>query len=204
MIQQTTAAFTSRPRGNPPPALDPDADVAEAFEAYHAELHAFVRRSTRDEAAAEDLVHEAYLRLAAETRAGRRPENPRAWLYRVAGNLAVSRARRHSAASTWLARQRHDPQAVAESPEATVLRREGRSELENALTALSSDARTALLLSSEGFNGTEIAAAIGRSHGATRSLLTRARVIVRIGLEQGSASTPGTRTPHTDLQPARS
>ena len=41
-----------------------------------------------------------------------------------------------------------------------------------------------LLLSAEGFSGEEIADTIGRSHSATRTLLSRARVRVRLDLEQ--------------------
>ncbi len=70
-----------------------------------------------------------------------------------------------------------------ESPESDVLEREGRSALEAAVAALPTDARTALLLSAEGFNGDEIAVAIGRTNAATRTLLTRARVRVRLALE---------------------
>ena len=44
-------------------------------------------------------------------------------------------------------------------------------------------ARAALLLSSEGFSGAEIAAAIGRSDAATRTLLCRTRMRVRSLLE---------------------
>jgi DNA-directed RNA polymerase specialized sigma24 family protein len=51
------------------------------------------------------------------------------------------------------------------------------------MASLATDARTALLLSADGFSGEEIAAAIGRSHAATRTLLTRARIRVRLALE---------------------
>ena len=159
--------------------------IASAFDTYHTEIYSFLRRSTRDERAAEDLLQETYLRLTKEVDAGRSPEHLRAWLYRVATNLAVSRGRRASTAVAWL--NRHGRQASAahvESPESDVLAREGRSALEAALAALPTDARTALLLSADGFSGEEIATAIGRSHAATRTLLTRARVRVRLVLEQ--------------------
>ena len=45
-----------------------------------------------------------------------------------------------------------------------------------ALGALERDCRTALLLAANGFNGMEVAEAIGRSATATRSLLTRTRL----------------------------
>ena len=159
--------------------------VVSAFDAYNAELYSFLRRSTRDERAAEDLLQEAFLRLTKEVDAGRTPEHLRAWLYRVATNLVVSRGRRATTAFAWITQHGHQAySAQVESPESQVLAREGRSALEAALAALPTDARTALLLSADGFTGEEIAAAIGRSHAATRTLLTRARVRVRLALEQ--------------------
>ena len=68
-------------------------------------------------------------------------------------------------------------------PEASLLAREGRGELVAALEDLGPDARTALLLSAEGFSGAEIAAAIGRTEAATRTLLCRTRLSVRHRLE---------------------
>ena len=72
---------------------------------------------------------------------------------------------------------------MTESPEAGVLSRERASTLDAALATLSADARSALLLSAQGFSGEEIATAIGRSHAATRTLLSRARVRVRLALQ---------------------
>ena len=159
--------------------------VAAAFEAHYAELYSFLRRSTRDERAAEDLLQEAFLRLTKEVDAGRTPEHVRGWLYRVASNLAISRGRRTTTAFSWMnTHGRHSLNDVTDSPETGVLARERRSTLDAVLATLPAEARTALLLSADGFSGEEIAAAIGRSHGATRTMLSRARVRVRLALEQ--------------------
>jgi len=159
--------------------------VSTAFESYHAELYNFLRRSTRDEAAAEDLLQEAFLRLTREVDAGRTPEHVRGWLYRVASNLAISRGRRRTTAFEWLGRYgRQSLGDDIESPEAGMLARERTSTIDAVLATLPTEARTALLLSADGFSGEEIAEAIGRSHGATRTLLSRTRVRVRLELEQ--------------------
>ena len=109
------------------------------------------------------------MRLTTEARAGRAPEQVRAWLFRVASNLAISRARRHATANTYMDRygQAEHDGMVMDSPEATALRRERNETLERALADLPADARVALLLSAHGFRGEEIAETIGRSHGAT-------------------------------------
>ena len=105
----------------------------------------------------------------------------RPWLYRVAGNLVVSRARRVLSARRWFERigvPQHR-EAVAEAPERRLLDRDAFADLDGVLKRLPPDARTALLLAAEGFTGHEIAKAIGRSEVATRTLLCRARVRVR-------------------------
>lgn len=165
--------------------LDHYGVVTSAFETYHAELYSFLRRSTRDEGAAEDLLQEAFLRLTREVEAGRTPEHIRGWLYRVASNLAISRGRRRMTAFDWMNRYGRTEQGDdVESPESGLLARERSSAIDTALATLPTDARTALLLSADGFSGEEIAATIGRSHAATRTLISRARVRVRLELER--------------------
>ena len=157
------------------------AAVLEAYDAHHDELYAFLLDTTRDASTAEDLLQEAFLRLVRETRAGRLPEQARPWLYRVAANLAVSRGRRLVSARRWFDRfgiPEHRA-AIAESPEGRLLRREAVDDLDAVLTDLDPQSRAALLLAAEGFSGREIAAAIGRSEAATRTLMCRARIRVR-------------------------
>lgn len=162
----------------------PDVVVA-AWEAHYGEIYAFLVRATRDMSEAEDLLQETFTRLARETRAGRTPAQVRPWLYRVASNLAVSRGRRTTTARRWVDAQnpREYESRVSELPEASALRHERTVLIERAMGQVSPDARVALLLASQGFRGEEIAATIGRSHNATRALLTRTRVQLRMLLE---------------------
>ena len=46
-----------------------------------------------DDAAAEDLAHDAFVRLAELVRDGQPPDNVSAWLYRVTRNAAIDRLR---------------------------------------------------------------------------------------------------------------
>lgn len=162
---------SSAARGEPVAALA--ALVSNAFADHAAELRAHLVRSVRDAAAADDLVQEAFVRLLTESAAGRSPLHPRAWLFRVAGNLAASRARRHSVAV------RRAPELVRRdvvpSPEDLLLEREGAQSLGSRLAGVPDHVRTALLLAAEGYSGAEIAERIGRSELATRSLLSRHR-----------------------------
>jgi RNA polymerase sigma-70 factor (ECF subfamily) len=138
---------------------------------------AFLVPMTRDPEAAEDLLQDAFIRLIREARAGRIPDNVRAWLYRVAANLAISRGRRVTRWIRLLPRllDRGDPPR----PDAAFLEHERDAELHVALGRLRPAARAALLLAAEGFDGHEIAATIGRSESATRTLLYRSRIELR-------------------------
>jgi RNA polymerase sigma-70 factor (ECF subfamily) len=157
------------------------ADIVAAYDANEQDLHTFVLAVTRDAAAAEDLVQEAFLRLIRESRAGRYPDNVRAWLYRVVVNLARSRARRRLVADRW--RNLFVVRDVALSPEDDVVGREEDAVLRTAIAGLPTEARVAFLLASDGRSGQEVAALIGRSEGATRTLLWRARRELRQRME---------------------
>lgn len=161
----------------------PETHAAEIEAAYREHAVALVRHAlalTREPAAAEDLVHEAFSRLAVEIAMGRPPDNARAWLHRVVANLATSRGRRMSVAD------RHLPILVdrteAPSPEDAVLDAEIGGMLRDALAILPASDRRAVVLAAEGYRGPEIAAVIGRTEGATRTLLCRARSRLRAHL----------------------
>jgi RNA polymerase sigma-70 factor (ECF subfamily) len=154
--------------------------VSAAYDALERPLYGFALGITHSGTAAEDLVQESFLRLVREVQAGRAPDNVRAWLYRVCANLAASRGRRATVATRYLPfLAAHE---VGETPEARHLRLELGTELSAALAGLSPDERTGLLLSANGFHGPEIADMIGRTHGATRTMLTRARLKVQARL----------------------
>jgi len=148
-------------------------EIAAAYDANERDLYSFALAVTRDAAAAEDLVQEAFLRLVREAHAGRFPDIPRAWLYRVVVNLARSRARRRAVADRW--RSLFVRRDVVASPEEDVIGQERERALSRVLATLPTDARIAFLLASEGRSGQEVASLIGRSEGATRTLLWRAR-----------------------------
>lgn len=154
---------------------------AEAvYEVHGARLHGWLIGLTRDEATAEDLTHEAFVRLISEAAAGRAPLDPGAWLHRVAANLATSRGRRIAVAGR---REGELPlPEPEESPEGAAIGAEEAAALHAAMRGLNQHDRDALLLAAHGFRGAEIAARLGRSEGATRTLLCRARAKLRAQL----------------------
>ena len=179
-----TAATSPLPaRGSTPtrPAGPMARDAARMmFEGHHDELLRVAQRACRDPDTAEDLVQEALLRLMVEIDTKGSPDNARAWLYRVITNLALSLGRRATVSRRYAgALVRRDEPAT---PEAIVVDHESRSALAAALETLPEATRTALVLAASGYPGAEIAAAIGRSDTATRTMMSRARLRLRDSL----------------------
>jgi len=154
-----------------------EATLTAIYEERRTEVFAFLIGMTHDREAAEDLLQDTFIRLIREARAGRMPDEVRPWLYRVAANAAISRGRR---SAVW---HRLLPRVVDRSepvrPDGEALRVERESDLHAALAELAPDGRAALLLAAQGFGGREIAASIGRTEGATRTLMSRSRVRLR-------------------------
>lgn len=160
--------------------------VADAYRRHYAELIRFVTSRTRDPELAADITQEAFLRLVREQASGRLPDQIMPWLCQVAMNLVVSRGRRVKVADRWEPWLR--PSEIAEdSPEGAVIGAERDTIVRDAVAGLPGPQRAALVLAADGFGGREIAQAIGRSEGATRTLMCRARSRLRLELEATGA-----------------
>jgi RNA polymerase sigma-70 factor (ECF subfamily) len=151
--------------------------MRETYQLHAQSLRRFAGARLRDPDKAEDVVQEAFVRLAIEVARRRYPRNPRAWLHRVVLNLIYS-AGRHAAVAQRLNIQTIDD-VVRDSPEARYLESERQALLRAALAAVSPDGRSGLILAAQGYSGLEIAEAIGRSAVATRALMCRTRRRVR-------------------------
>jgi RNA polymerase sigma-70 factor (ECF subfamily) len=168
---------TSRVAKTGRPSAD-EGPVAMAYEAWAGELRRFATARTRDEATAEDLVQDAFVRLAIQERSSGNPSNPKAWLYRVVLNLIISGSRRAEVARRH-SRELAVDEVLEDSAEAWILTRERNHTLDAALEVLGAASRTSLLLAAEGYTGSEIGEVLGRSEGATRTIICRARKTVR-------------------------
>lgn len=168
------------------PLTDTDV-VTAAYQRHYAPLVRFVAARTHDPEVAADIAQEAFLRLLRENAQGRPPEQLHAWLYQVSLNLVVSRARRAAVAGRWEPWLRVAATATEDSPERAVLSSERAVIVRRAMASLPDDQRTALILAANGYAGREIARAIGRSEGATRTLMCRARSRLRATLQTTGA-----------------
>jgi RNA polymerase sigma-70 factor (ECF subfamily) len=148
------------------------AATAALYQRYVARVYRFlrVRCGSSDEAA--DLTQQVFLKMAEALPRYRERGAPfAAWLFRIARNAAIDRARRHRVTVPW------DSLTQAAAPddvEAWVLDREARARVGALLAGLSSDERELLSLRfAAGLSSREIAAVVGGSEGAVKKRLTR-------------------------------
>jgi RNA polymerase sigma-70 factor (ECF subfamily) len=142
------------------------------YRASYGELVRFLHRKVWDADRAQDLAQETFVRAM-----DHQPENPRAWLFRVAMNLARDEARLVVRRKKHLALLRTEVETGPTSPEpAQSLEESERMDtVRRALDQLGERDRDVLLLWDAGLNYTEIATQTGLSPGAIGTTLARAR-----------------------------
>lgn len=147
-------------------------DWGEIYTSVYADLVRFLDRKVWDRERAQDLAQETFARAI-----GQQPDNPRAWLFRVASNLArdetrlVVRRRRHLAL---LRREAELGGTAMASPSSLVEDREQAERIRQALDRLGERDQNVLLLWNAGLTYSEIAGETGLAPGAISTTLARA------------------------------
>ncbi len=152
-----------------------EVDIAALVERHGALLYRLAFSVVRSSAEAEDVVQETFLRAVQKRNQLAGVLELRAWLVRVAWNLALDRKRRITPKQL-----ENDAAAIVDASELPADRRIAAiAELANVLASmdkLPKVERAVLLLSAvEELSTREIAAVIGRSESGVRALLFRAR-----------------------------
>jgi RNA polymerase sigma-70 factor, ECF subfamily len=137
---------------------------------WQRELLRYVHRLTGDPDLAEDLAQDALLRLL-RAEGDKAPENPRAWLYRVATNLVRDHARRAA-----MMRDRPIPidTDAPDTPAQEYERNATVAQVRAVLKRLAPRDREILILSESGFRHREIAEIVEVKPQSVSVLLARA------------------------------
>jgi len=146
--------------------------VRAVFDRWYPILVRSLRARLGDADLAEDIAQEAFVRLL-----DHRPQNPKAWLFTVAANLACDHSRcvrgreRHLALVR--AAERAGRQSADGDPGAALLRAEEVAQVRAALALLTERDRSLLLLHHAGFSYAELACRLGVAPSSVGPLLTR-------------------------------
>ena len=196
----------SRPEihADPMGALDPASDAAIMLRVaagdesgfnylvgkYHRAMIHFLFRMVRNQAVAEELAQEVFLRVYRSRESYRAEAKFTTWLYRIATNLAVNHARdtRHERAAQTLYLDAPDeetgatPDVADDEPtvEQRLLRNERMAAIRTHVMALPERQRMAVLMHKyQGMDYRQIGEVLKLSESATKSLLFRAYQTLR-------------------------
>jgi len=146
--------------------------VERIYEAERSSIYSYLVHFGLPAGRAQELTQDAFLKLYLKLMEGKTIESPRAWLYRVAHNLALrlhERERRFDGLSpaTAFADQLPDP-------ERALIEKARRSTLHRAIGQLSPRQRNCFYLRVQGLGYREIGEALGISTSAVGEFLRRA------------------------------
>ena len=128
---------------------------------------------------ASDIVHDTFVKLHEHLASGGERTNVRAWLYRVAHNMAHNRRRAAVSRVQNIAELTAEPAAHEPTPEQLLLSRERERRMQAAVGELAPAERNCLLLRAQGFRYREIAGILQMSTSGVGDLVQRAIERVR-------------------------
>lgn len=177
----------------PAPAGDANATerrFSALFRSFARDLRRFLLRKTQDPDIADELTQEAFLRLLRDRDVEALAE-PKAFLFRVAGNLAIDRARtqRRRPVTASIATDGtidgQDAGADGSDPERALIARQNLALVLSALDTLPPACRTAFVLFRfDGASQAEIAVALGISKSMVQKHVAAAMERLRAALQE--------------------
>jgi RNA polymerase sigma-70 factor (ECF subfamily) len=160
--------------------------LSELFEVYADRLYRLALSLLSDEAQAEDVVQETFLKVITHGSKFEERSSWGTWLYRVTYNACLDRLRKRVEEPLPSEDQEGEdfpmPTVLVawKTPEQVLLQSEGRREMQEAIHRLPAGLRATFLLRDvEGLSTEETAEALGIEVGAVKVRLHRARLMLR-------------------------
>lgn len=167
-------------------ARDEASPLMGAFHEHYDSLLGTLAGRLGDLHRASEVVHDTWLRLASLGRPASPVENPRAYVFRVASNIAIDLLRRERRLGAPLLGDglTEDIRDEAPSPEAALQGRQRLHQLDAALAELPANVRRALLLARvDGLSHARIAAELGVSESMVAKYLARGLKYCRAAMD---------------------
>lgn len=158
--------------------VEPALTLEQLSERYLTQVYRYLHRrlGPTEKADADDLTAQTFQAALRGLHRLKEGSDPYLWLLGIARRELINHARRQRYRKTEPLDTLPEPQEAQSSSEMLVLRQERRAELWRILDSLAADQREALLLQHlDDLSVAQIAQVLGKSHGATNSLLQRAR-----------------------------
>lgn len=152
----------------------PKLDFDSLFLAHYDGVYRLLYRIVGAREDAEDLAQETFLRLARQRFRSDQEHNVRAWLYRVATNLAYNLLRGEARRTQRQDRFTRQATPAAPDPAEAALRGDEQAAVRRALASLAERQAQLLLLRHAGLSYRELAEALGVAPGSVGALLARA------------------------------
>jgi RNA polymerase sigma-70 factor (ECF subfamily) len=153
--------------------------ITDLFDRYHEGIYRYLYYRTGNQAAAEDLTSEVFLRMI-RALSNYQPQNTghRAWLFQIARNLSIDYFRKHRVRQDVQLEERM--QAVNEDPVETIETELTADKLRKALTQLPENQRDVIVMRFvSGMPVAEVAQALHKSEDSIKSLQRRALQALR-------------------------
>lgn len=165
--------------------------VQVLFEQLHLPVFRYTMRKTGNSGQAEDITQETFLRLFRYLKEGRSLDNPKAWLFTVANNLAIDASRGDSHfqdldESTWS--RIEDTRLSSPDPEKRSIQQERLERLRSVALSLTALQRECLHLRAEGLRYREIAELMKISISTVADAVRRATLKLSREFESGVSS----------------
>jgi RNA polymerase sigma-70 factor, ECF subfamily len=141
------------------------------YERYERPLFGFVFQQLRDQAEAEDVFHETFMAVLRQRGSPGAPRSFRAWVFQVARNNCLNRARSRKRGARALDVEGRSEAPPASSPESLAERRQLAAALEAAVKRLPPALSELYALRAAGLSYEEIADVLGVPLGTVKSRL---------------------------------
>ena len=123
---------------------------------------------------AQEIAQDVFLRFYVAAKRGESIENSRAWIFRVAHNLALNAVQRTVTRRLFAVDAAESGAGLGEDPEERLIRKQTAGKIRQALRELSPQQRLCLQLRAEGLRYGEIAREIGVGTSTVGKFLSRA------------------------------